>query len=254
MRGERFRSAKSTREKDGFMLDDFRPSTTAGQSRKRFRGSVAAAIAIYGTFSAAIVGATSAIRSLPKEELHQVPFARLQDVLQEPPAPPPATKPLKADKPASVKRVVRRTPQEVPSDKPKESDQALESLAESGSQGPLDGTQGGTGASQRPPALRPPPPLPRTLPLIRPVAFVGDDRPRYSASARRKGIEGIVVVGFDVLEDGSVANLQILSGPPELHESVLRAARLWRFKPANRGGEAVRYHMTKSVVFRLEDA
>lgn len=235
------------------MLVDFRPSLTAYQSQKRFRGSLVVAIAIYGTFSAVVVAATRAIRKLPAEDLLQVPFVRLQDV---PPEPPPATKSLKTDGHTSAKRAVTpRSPKEVPSDKPKESDQPLASLAENGSpEGLPDGVEGGTGTRLPPPPLRPPPPLPRVEPLIPPVAFVGGDRPKYSASARRKGIEGIVVVGFDVLEDGSVANLRILSGPSELHESVLRAALLWRYKPAYRGGKAVRYHMTKSVVFRLEDA
>jgi protein TonB len=83
---------------------------------------------------------------------------------------------------------------------------------------------------------------------------IAKEKPRYSASARRKGIEGTVVVAFDVLEDGSVANPQVVSGPEELRECVLRAAPSWHFRPAHRGDKVVRYRMQMPVVFRLEDA
>jgi protein TonB len=83
---------------------------------------------------------------------------------------------------------------------------------------------------------------------------IGNDKPRYSASARRKGIEGTVIVAFDVLEDGSVANVQVVSGPDELRDSVLRAALQWRFQPARRGNKPVRYRKQMPVTFRLDDA
>jgi protein TonB len=90
--------------------------------------------------------------------------------------------------------------------------------------------------------------------LIPPVKVAGDEQPKYSASARRKGIEGVVVVEFEVQPDGRVANARILSGPPELHESVLKAVATWRFNPAKRGDKAVPYKMTKPIRFVLEDS
>jgi protein TonB len=79
-------------------------------------------------------------------------------------------------------------------------------------------------------------------------------KPKYSASARRKGIEGTVVVTFEVLENGTAANPQVVSGPEELRDCVLRAVPTWRFEPAHRGDKKVRFRMRKAVVFRLEDA
>jgi TonB family protein len=64
----------------------------------------------------------------------------------------------------------------------------------------------------------------------------------------------VVVVEFEVLEDGRVSNPRIISGPPELHESVLRTVSTWRFTPARRGGKAVRYKIQKPIRFLLEDA
>ena len=99
-----------------------------------------------------------------------------------------------------------------------------------------------------------PAPRPTALePLIPPAALgAASIAPKYPVTAQRKGIEGTVVVTFDVLEDGSVTNVRTVSGPPELFESVIRAVDSWRFKPALRGGKPVRYSMTKSVTFRLE--
>ena len=60
--------------------------------------------------------------------------------------------------------------------------------------------------------------------MIAPVDTGKNEKPKYSAAAKRKGVEGTVVVAFEVLEDGSVANPQILSGPP--HSPAMTAAKL----------------------------
>jgi outer membrane biosynthesis protein TonB len=43
-----------------------------------------------------------------------------------------------------------------------------------------------------------------------------------------------------------------VSGPAELHESVLSTVASWRFQPAHRGGTPVRYRKSQAIVFRLE--
>lgn len=78
-------------------------------------------------------------------------------------------------------------------------------------------------------------------------------RVKYPTLARRKSIEGKVVASFVVLEDGTVTDVKAVSGPPELCESVLRAVRAWRFTPAHQGGKPIRYSVTRTIVFRLED-
>jgi protein TonB len=90
--------------------------------------------------------------------------------------------------------------------------------------------------------------------LIAAAPAASNEEPRYPASARRKGIEGVVVVSFDVLEDGRVANPKIVSGPPELHEIVLKTVMEWRYKAAHRGAKAERQRVTRQIRFRLEDA
>jgi protein TonB len=105
--------------------------------------------------------------------------------------------------------------------------------------------------SPRPPP--PPPPKPEKLTLPVPMSNT-DKAPNYPKSAQRKGIEGVVTVVFDVLENGTCANAKILNGPEEFHETVLRAVATWRYRPATRGGKPVRHRMSKRVVFRLDDA
>jgi protein TonB len=86
------------------------------------------------------------------------------------------------------------------------------------------------------------------------VPSADNAQPRYPANARRKGIEGVVVVSFEVLESGATANARIVSGPKELHEPVLETVAQWRFTPARRGSVKVRFKITRPIRFRLEDA
>ena len=234
------------------MLDDFCPSKVTTASRKRFRGSIAIAALVYGTAAAAVVAATATARKVMEEELTQVEFA-------PPPEPEPAPPPVEAAAPQrtarpKVKRQEIAPPDTISDEKLKESNKALAETGEGGpTDGFLDGVEGGTGTAAVPPP--PPPPAPVKIePLIVPVERPGNDRPKYSAGARRKGIEGVVVVSFEVQEDGSVRSPQIISGPEEPRSTVLETALRWRFQPARRGGKPIKHRMKKSVVFRLEDA
>jgi periplasmic protein TonB len=238
------------------MFDDFCASSAAKESRARFRGSAAAAVFIYGTSGAAIVGASATAHQIVEAKETQVTFAA-------PPEPAPPPPPLTAQTPQPkanprprVKRPELAPPDKISDEKLKESDKPLAAADESGPRdGFLDGTPGGTGTGTGVAAPPPPPtpPPPKVEPLVAPVDAGHNEKPRYSAAAKRKGIEGTVVVAFDVLEDGSVANPQILSGPPELQECVLRTVPSWHFSPARRGTERVRFRMKRSIVFRLED-
>jgi TonB family protein len=56
--------------------------------------------------------------------------------------------------------------------------------------------------------------------------------PEYPSAARRKGIEGIVVVTIDVLPDGACAHAQIVesSGCEALDDAALAAIRKWKYE------------------------
>jgi periplasmic protein TonB len=234
------------------MFDDFRPSANAGEARRRMGGSMAVAVAVYVVLGLVIIGGTTAATTNVVEQMTQVDFA------PPPPPPPPPPEPIAVAQPVAqtrpkVKRKELKAPDKVPDEKPKESDAPLADAAPSGPvEGFLNGVEGGTGTKAAKVVTPPPPSKPE--PTIQPVLLPGNQQPAYSASAKRKEVEGVVVVGFDVLENGSVANVAIVSGPEELRENVLKAVKTWRFKPATRGGKPVRLHLIKSIRFRLTDA
>jgi len=65
--------------------------------------------------------------------------------------------------------------------------------------------------------------------------------PRYPASARRRGIEGTVVVRVHVTTEGGVDRAEVVSGLDDeaCRQAALEAARGLRFLPATLGGTAV---------------
>jgi protein TonB len=201
-----------------------------------------------------LIGTTAATQHVV-EKLTQVEFATK---LPEPPPPPPppptaavAAQPQNAR--PKMKRRDLKPPDHVPDEKPKESDAPLTNADPAGPvDGFLTGVEGGTGTAKVATVAAPPPP-PKPEPLTMPVAASGNAEIHYTAAARRKEIEGVVVVAFDVLENGTVSNVSIVSGPNELRDIVMKAVPTWHFSPARRGKQAVRQHMTKSIRFRLSD-
>ena len=54
-----------------------------------------------------------------------------------------------------------------------------------------------------------------------------------------------------VLENGTLTNIRILSGPPELHETVRTALRTRRYRPASVDGHAVATYLIVPFNFQL---
>jgi TonB family protein len=59
----------------------------------------------------------------------------------------------------------------------------------------------------------------------------------YPEEAKSKGISGEVMVEVLIDESGNVESARVLSGPPQLHEAALKAARQARFPVTKLGGE-----------------
>ena len=233
------------------MFDDFSKEETSADSRKRLRGSILGAALVYTVAGAALVAATATARKVVEEEMTQVEFAPPPEPEPEPPpveaAPPP--KPATSPRP-KMKRATIKPPDEVPLDKPKESDAELAAAGDTGPvDGFLDGVEGGTGSGKVAPPPPPPPPKPEKVTLPQELDV---PQPKYPKAAERKGIEGVVVVAFDVLEDGRCVNPKIVSGPEEFHDAVLKAVASWRYRPAMQGGKKIRHRAQKRVKFTLE--
>jgi TonB family protein len=75
----------------------------------------------------------------------------------------------------------------------------------------------------------------------------------YSAAARKKHLEGTVVLQTIVQPDGSATDMQVVkSSDPELTQMAMDGVSRWRFKPArDEDGERVPYRVAIDVSFRL---
>lgn len=73
----------------------------------------------------------------------------------------------------------------------------------------------------------------------RPLQLVSGTGAVYPPLAKRQGVEGFVVVRYDVDTEGRVLNARVVeASPPDVFdESALQAVSRWRFRAPRRGGE-----------------
>ena len=77
----------------------------------------------------------------------------------------------------------------------------------------------------------------------------------YPAKAIRKKIQGQVVARFIVEKDGSLSNIEIISGPKELWNAVLDVLKQSpNWKPAFQNGKKVKSYKNQPFNFKLESA
>lgn len=75
--------------------------------------------------------------------------------------------------------------------------------------------------------------------------------PQYPEDARQQKIQGSVVLDVQVGPDGTVQDVQIVSGPPQLAQASTDAVKQWRFKPRLVNGHAVPMQTRATLNFRL---
>lgn len=75
--------------------------------------------------------------------------------------------------------------------------------------------------------------------------------PEYPEQARRRGIEGTVLIQALVDEAGVVVDTRIAESIPALDEAALAAARQWVFKPALTNNKPVAVWVAIPVRFSL---
>jgi protein TonB len=77
-------------------------------------------------------------------------------------------------------------------------------------------------------------------------------RPGYPSLARATRTQGTVKMQATIARDGSIRNLQLLSGPPLLVAAAIEAVRQWRYRPTLLNGEPVEVITVIDVNFTLE--
>jgi len=77
--------------------------------------------------------------------------------------------------------------------------------------------------------------------------------PPYPENCRSKGVEGQVLVQFDVTPEGNVINVIVIESPDRcFNRTVIRAVSRWKYPPAYQGERPVtRYGVVEAFSFRL---
>ena len=75
--------------------------------------------------------------------------------------------------------------------------------------------------------------------------------PEYPAEAKASRIQGPVVLDVQVLEDGAVGTIAVISGDPTLTPSAINAVKQWRYQPATANGKAIESRTRVTVKFTL---
>jgi TonB family protein len=87
---------------------------------------------------------------------------------------------------------------------------------------------------------------------LEPPVLLREVKPLYTDEARRRAIEGDVVLEIVVRQDGSVGNVRVThSLGAGLEQKAIDAVRQWRFGPARRRGAPVDVVVEVSVGFKL---
>jgi len=122
-----------------------------------------------------------------------------------------------------------------------------------GGGGPRGAVQSGGFADQTTPASEAPKARPReTGPATQPVEILDKPNPVYSEEARRRRIEGEILVSVIFRAGGQVEVQGVRRGLGfGLDEAAVRAAQRIRFKPALRNGQPVDFPATVHIVFQL---
>jgi len=76
--------------------------------------------------------------------------------------------------------------------------------------------------------------------------------PEYCEKARKKKINGTVLITMIVLPDGKVHDVKVTQGIfPCLNEESIAAVSKWKFEPATKNGNPVAVHFKTQVTFTL---
>jgi TonB family protein len=80
---------------------------------------------------------------------------------------------------------------------------------------------------------------------------IHNQAPEYPINAKAEHIEGAVRVSATIERDGSVDELNVISGPKELQQPALNAIKQWRYEPYLLDGKPVMVQTQITVFFTL---
>src|SRR5215467_1167647 len=197
--------------------------------------------------------------ALPKQQL--MTFL----VAPPPPPPPPAAVPIKIVKQVQTDIVngQLRTPTKIPEKVQMiKEDEAPPPMAATG--GVVGGVPGGIPGGQMggviggivssTPVAVPKVATPQRVRVSQGVSqglLIRKVQPAYPPLARQARIQGNVVLTAQISKQGTIENLQLVSGHPMLAPAALEAVKQWRYKPYFLNGEPVEVETQITVIFSL---
>jgi periplasmic protein TonB len=116
--------------------------------------------------------------------------------------------------------------------------------------GVLGGVIGGMGGAPPPPKPKQSGPL-RVGGNVQAARIINRVQPVYPALARQTRISGTVRLHAIIGKDGTIQQLEVMSGHPLLQQNALEAVRQWRYQPTLLNGEPVEVDTTIDVIFSL---
>lgn len=75
--------------------------------------------------------------------------------------------------------------------------------------------------------------------------------PKYPAEAKKKKVQGTVVLRAVIAKDGTVKDLKAVSGPKLLRQSSMDAVKQWTYKPYLLNGNPIEVDTTINVIYSL---
>ena len=123
-----------------------------------------------------------------------------------------------------------------------------------GSRGVRDGVMNSILTSMStvmPPPVRPSATRPLMISHMMEGNLIHKVQPDYPPLARQARIQGAVVLQAVISREGTIENLQVLSGHPMLVPSALAAVRQWHYRPYFLNGEPVEVETQVTVNFVL---
>jgi periplasmic protein TonB len=194
-----------------------------------------------------------------------LPKANLMTFLVAPPPPPPPPPP-----PAAVVKVVKiqsdivngqlRTPTKIPQKvqiiKEEEAPPAMSGGVMGGVPGGVPGgSLGGVmGSIINSTGAVPKVATPQRVRVSQGVSsglLIKKVQPNYPPLARQARIQGQVVLQAEISKEGTIQNLQLISGHPMLAPAAIEAVKQWRYKPYLLNGEPVAVDTQVVVNFTL---
>jgi periplasmic protein TonB len=116
--------------------------------------------------------------------------------------------------------------------------------------GVLGGVIGGMGGAPPPPKPKPTGPI-RVGGNVQAARILNRVQPVYPPLARQTRIAGTVRLHAIISKDGTIQQLEVMSGHPLLQQAALDAVRQWRYQPTLLNGDPVEVDTTIDVIFSL---